>query len=90
MGKQSFLSSLGACIVDEIHYLYDPIRGPGLEILLTHLREENKLQIIGLSAMVSDPRVASWLNAALFSEDKRPVELRQGNPMPKPLSFSGI
>ena len=76
--NHSFISSLGACIADEIHYLYDPVRGPGLEILLTRLREEKKLQILGLSAIVSDPQVASWLQAMPLTEENRPVELRQG------------
>ncbi len=78
MMDDSFLSSLGACIVDEIHYLFDPERGPDLEILLTRLREKDQLQILGLSAMVSDPDVGTWLGAQTLADSERPVELRQG------------
>ncbi|MGC9326078.1 MAG: DEAD/DEAH box helicase [Candidatus Hinthialibacter sp.] len=74
----SFLASLGACIIDEIHYLFHPARGLDLEMLLTRLREETHIQLLGLSAMVSDSRVADWLNARLIVESQRPVELRQG------------
>ncbi|MBN2329110.1 MAG: DEAD/DEAH box helicase [Candidatus Omnitrophica bacterium] len=74
----SFLASLGACVIDEIHYLFHPTRGFDLEMLLTRLLEEPHLQLLGLSAMVSDSRVADWLNARLIVEAQRPVELRQG------------
>lgn len=71
-------NTLGACLADEIHYLYDPRRGPAIETLLTRLRQRESLQMVGLSAMVKDPRAAEWLGARLIEEDRRPVELRQG------------
>ncbi len=74
----AFLASLGACIVDELHYIYHPDRGPDLEILLTRLREETTLQLLGLSTTVADETVVQWLNARLLVEDRRPVELKQG------------
>jgi len=74
----SFLSFIGACVIDEIHYLFDPQRGPELEVLLTRLRDIPRLQLLGLSAVVSDPHIAEWLHASLIIEKKRPVELRQG------------
>lgn len=73
-----FLASLGACIVDEIQYLYNPERGADLEILLTILRQVERLQILGLSAMVSDSSTAEWLRARPIVESQRPVDLRQG------------
>lgn len=76
--RGAFLSSLGACVLDEIHYLFEPARGPDLEILLSRLREETALPILGLSAMVSSPEVAEWLGARSIVEIRRPVELRQG------------
>ncbi|MFB3784888.1 MAG: DEAD/DEAH box helicase [bacterium] len=76
--RDAFLSSLAACVVDEIHYLFDPTRGPDLEILLSRLREESALPILGLSAMVSSKEVADWLDARPLVETRRPVELRQG------------
>lgn len=76
--NSAFAASLGVCVVDEIHYLFDPNRGPDLEILLTRLREEKNLQILGISAIVSDPQIAEWLGSRLIIEKQRPVELRQG------------
>ncbi len=76
--NSAFLASLGACIVDEIQYLYNSERGAELEILLTKLRRDERLQILGLSAMVSDPQTAEWLRARPIVESERPVDLRQG------------
>jgi helicase len=76
--SDAFLATLGACIIDELHYVYQPDRGPDLEILLTKLREELALQLMGLSALVSDESVADWLGGRLLIDEQRPVELRQG------------
>ncbi len=76
--NDAFVSSLGACIVDEIHYLYHPGRGPDLELILTELLENTNLQILGLSAIVSSQQVTEWLKARSIVECHRPVELRQG------------
>ncbi|MDX9755042.1 MAG: DEAD/DEAH box helicase, partial [bacterium] len=74
----ALLAGVGACVIDEIHYLFDPNRGPDLEVLLTRLRDEASVQLLGLSAVVSDPAIARWLKADLLVERARPVELRQG------------
>jgi helicase len=76
--NNAFTASLGCCVIDEIHYLFHPTRGPDLEILLTRLRNEENLQMLGLSAMVSDPRIADWMKSRLIVDRLRPVELRQG------------
>lgn len=76
--NDSFVSSLGACIVDEIHYLYHAGRGPDLELILTELRKVATMQILGLSATLSGQPVADWLNARMVVENQRPIELRQG------------
>lgn len=75
-----WLSQVECLIVDEIHLLNDPNRGPTLEILITLLREILKrIQIIGLSATIGNaPALASWLDAKLVIDTWRPVELRQG------------
>ncbi len=75
---RGIVGSLGACVVDELHYLYDSQRGPVLELLLNRLRANTKLQMLGLSAMVNDPTVAEWLGGQLILEESRPVELRLG------------
>jgi helicase len=66
-------------VVDEIHLLNDPGRGPTLEILITVLRRMLKMQIIGLSATIGNPEeLATWLDAGLVVDNWRPVELKKG------------
>jgi helicase len=78
--KASWLKDLKVVIIDEIHLLNDPGRGPTLEILITILRTMLKnLQIIGLSATIGNPKeLAEWLDAELVMDTWRPVKLEQG------------
>jgi len=75
-----WLSLISTIIVDEIHLLNDPGRGPTLEILITILRQLlKKAQIIGLSATIGNPgELAEWLNAELVEDNWRPVKLHKG------------
>ncbi|MFC1731405.1 DEAD/DEAH box helicase [candidate division KSB1 bacterium] len=75
-----WLSSVKTVIVDEIHLLNDPGRGPTLEILLTMVRQIlSNVQIIGLSATIGNPKeLAKWLGAKLVQDKWRPCELRKG------------
>lgn len=75
-----WLSLISTIIIDEIHLLNDPGRGPTLEILITILRQLlKKSQIIGLSATIGNPEeLAGWLNANLVKDDWRPVKLHKG------------
>ncbi len=75
-----WLSLISTIIIDEIHLLNDPERGPTLEILITILRQLlKKAQIIGLSATIGNPEeLAEWLNAELVEDDWRPVKLHKG------------
>jgi helicase len=75
---KSWLAYLGACVVDEVHYLFNPTRGADLEMLLTRLKLEPYIQLLGLSSVVQEEAVADWLQAKLIVEKKRPVNLRQG------------
>lgn len=75
----SWINEIQTVIVDEIHLLNDPNRGPTLEIILTLLKQLIKPQIIGLSATIGNPEeLAKWLEAKLVQDDWRPVELKQG------------
>jgi len=67
-------------VIDEIHLLNDPSRGPTLEILITILRRLLiNIQIVALSATIGNPQeLASWLGAELVEDDWRPVELKKG------------
>ena len=75
-----WLNEVGTIIIDEIHLLNDPGRGPTLEILITMLRRLlKKAQFIGLSATIGNPKeLAKWLDAELVIDKWRPVELKKG------------
>ena len=77
--KTEWIEDLKVIIIDEIHLINDPGRGPTLEILITMLREIVNAQIIGLSATIGNPKeLAKWLNAKLVIDRWRPVKLYQG------------
>jgi helicase len=77
--KVSWISDIKVVVVDEIHLLNDPSRGPTLEIILTLIKDLISPQIIGLSATIGNPQeLAQWLNADLVADDWRPVELKKG------------
>lgn len=75
-----WLPLVSTVVIDEIHLLNDPGRGPTLEILITILRRLlKKVQIIGLSATIGNPEeLAEWLDAELVTDDWRPVQLYKG------------
>ena len=70
---------LGAVVLDEVHYLEDPYRGPVWEEVILHLPEA--VALVCLSATVSNHReVGDWLNrvhgpTAVVAETRRPVPL---------------
>ena len=75
-----WLKYVRVVIIDEIHLLNDPGRGPTLEIIITLLKEILKnVQIVGLSATIGNPKeLAEWLGAQLVEDDWRPVKLHKG------------
>ena len=75
-----WLRDVKTVVVDEVHLLNDPSRGPTLEILITILRQLLKnIQIISLSATIGNPEeLAEWLKAELVIDDWRPVKLHKG------------
>jgi len=76
--KAPWIHDVRVVIADEIHLLNDPGRGPTLEVVLT-LLQSLKLQLIGLSATIGNPKVLSkWMQATLVEDTWRPVELHQG------------
>ena len=70
---------LGAVVLDEVHYLEDPYRGPVWEEVILHLPEA--VVLVCLSATVSNHQeLGDWLNrvhgpTAVVSETHRPVPL---------------
>ncbi len=70
---------IGLVVIDEIHLLNSPDRGPTLEILITKMRRIAQPQIIGLSATISNyQELAAWLNAQAVYSEWRPVQLYRG------------
>jgi len=77
--RVAWLNEVKIVVIDEIHLLNDPGRGPTLEIILTLLKSLIKPQMIGLSATIGNPEeLAHWLEAELVQDSWRPVELKQG------------
>ncbi|KTG18804.1 DEAD/DEAH box helicase [Haloferax profundi] len=76
----SWVEDLACVVVDEVHLLGAPGRGPTLEITLATLqRRVPDLQLVALSATVDNPEViAAWLDAELVESTWRPVSLRTG------------
>jgi len=75
-----WLRYVSVVIVDEIHLLNDHSRGPTLEIIITILKKVlKKMQLIGLSATIGNPKeLAHWLDANLVEDTWRPVKLKKG------------
>lgn len=75
-----WINNVKTLVVDEVHLLNDPGRGPTLEILITMLREILKnIQVIALSATIGNPKeLAAWLKADLIIDDWRPIKLHKG------------
>ena len=76
----SWVPELACVVVDEVHLLGRPRRGPTLEITLATLqRRAPGVQIVALSATVDNPdAIAAWLDAELVESTWRPVSLRTG------------
>lgn len=76
----SNLVGLGVVVMDEVHYLADPQRGPTWEEVIIHAPAG--AQFVGLSATVSNSdQLGDWIRALrgptrTVIEHERPVELR--------------
>lgn len=84
-----WLKMVGTVVVDEIHLMNDPGRGPTLEILLTLLNQIlPNLQLVGLSATIGNPEeLAEWLDAKLVEDSWRPVQLFHGTHLSNNIDF---
>ncbi len=67
-------------VIDEIHLINDPDRGPTLEVIISRFKALNpKIQIIALSATIKNAEdLSTWLNAKLIKSEWRPVPLKEG------------
>ncbi len=71
---------ISVVVLDEIHLIGDPGRGPTLEILTARLRQvKPNLQVLALSATIKNAdEIAGWLDAELVKSEWRPVPLKKG------------
>lgn len=78
--KVSWMYEVTSLIIDEIHLIHDPTRGPTLEVLIARFRSLNpETQIIGLSATIKNAiDLSIWLDAKLVQSEWRPVPLKEG------------
>ncbi|MFB7272107.1 DEAD/DEAH box helicase [Streptomyces sp. NPDC056244] len=82
-GHPHLLDRVGVLVVDEIHALGLPERGPQLEMLFTWMKMRKRTahvpQIVGLSAVLGDAdSLAQWLDATLVHREKRETVLTEG------------
>jgi helicase len=78
--KVTWMNKIKVLVIDEIHLINDPTRGPTLEVIISYFKSINpKTQIIALSATINNATELSiWLNGKLVLSDWRPVPLREG------------
>ncbi len=87
--KTPWITDVDVFVIDEVHLLNDPSRGPTLEVLITMLRQIcSSAQFIYLSATIGNPEIlADWLDAKLIIDLWRPVELKKGVMIRNKLEF---
>ena len=78
--KINWIDKVRVLVIDEIHLIHDPSRGPTLEVIISRFKALNpNTQIIALSATIKNATELSiWLDAKLIKSDWRPVPLREG------------
>ncbi|MEB3773882.1 MAG: DEAD/DEAH box helicase [Desulfurococcales archaeon] len=75
----SIIGEIRVLVVDEIHYIGEPKRGPILETLLARITHRGEPQIVALSATVPNAReIGEWIGATVIESSWRPVPLREG------------
>lgn len=73
------VAEIGTLVVDEVHLLGEPTRGPLLETLLARIRGvDSPVRMVGLSATAANAdQVAEWLGADLVQIAWRPTRQTQ-------------
>jgi len=76
----NWLDKIRVLVIDEIHLIHDPNRGPTLEVIISRFKALNPTtQLIALSATIKNAvELADWLEARLIQSDWRPVTLKEG------------
>lgn len=83
LAHERLLRLVTVVVIDEVHTIVDPARGPNLELLLTLVRarraEGVRPQIVALSAVLGELNgLDTWLEARLLRRTDRPVPLDEG------------
>jgi len=75
-----WLDKIKVLVIDEIHLIHDPTRGPTLEVIIAQIKALNPhTQLIALSATIKNAvELADWLGGKLIQSDWRPVILKEG------------
>ena len=89
--ETQWIYDLTAVVIDEIHLLDSPDRGPTLEVTIARMRRINPyIHIIALSATVGNAHaIADWLDAECISSEWRPVDLQEGVLLGSTIHFPG-
>lgn len=76
----TWVDKVRVLVIDEVHLIHDPTRGPTLEVIISRFKALNPdTQIIALSATIKNATELSiWLDGKLIQSDWRPVPLREG------------
>lgn len=72
----TWLPEVDLVVVDELHLLADPHRGPRLEAAIVRMRALNPFaRVVGLSATLGNAgELASWLDGACYVSRSRPIQ----------------
>ncbi len=75
-----WLDKIKVLVIDEVHLIHDPTRGPTLEVIIAQIKALNPAtQLIALSATIKNAvELADWLGGKLIQSNWRPVTLREG------------
>jgi len=75
-----WLDKIKVLVIDEIHLIHDPSRGPTLEVIIAQFKALNpQTQIIALSATIKNAvELADWIGGKLIQSNWRPVVLKEG------------
>ncbi|MEM0164538.1 MAG: ATP-dependent DNA helicase Hel308 [Saccharolobus sp.] len=74
--RPAWLNDVNYLVLDELHYLNDPERGPVVESVAIRAKKRN---LLALSATISNyKQIGKWLNAEPVATNWRPVPLIEG------------
>ncbi|MBN2599883.1 MAG: DEAD/DEAH box helicase [Candidatus Thermoplasmatota archaeon] len=75
-----WVDKIKVLVIDEVHLIHDPARGPTLEVIIAQIKALNPAtQLIALSATIKNAvELADWLGGKLIQSEWRPVVLKEG------------